>query len=54
MKVTTTILIDNENYRQWPKFVDLLKRDGQNIPTELLNLSKVNIIPPSMKSQTSK
>lgn len=40
---TSTILIDDDNYKHLPKFVDLLKRGGQTISPMLADISEVNL-----------
>lgn len=40
-KATSTIFIDNDNVQQLPKLVDLLTRDGQEIPLDLFTISQV-------------
>lgn len=40
-KLTSTVIIDKENFKQWPRFVDLLIRDGQTIPEDLKQVSEV-------------
>ncbi|XP_031636550.1 putative ATP-dependent RNA helicase TDRD12 [Contarinia nasturtii] len=39
-KATSTLFIDDHNFKQLPKMVSLLTRDRQNVPKELLELSQ--------------
>ena len=40
-KATSTIFLDNDNFSQLPKLVDLLTRDGQTVPPHVLELAQV-------------
>ena len=42
-KLSSTVLIDNDNYRQLPRFVDLLVRDGQMMPDDIKKVSEVRL-----------